>query len=181
MALSSQKSWVWCPSQEKSWFGGFATLQLLLGPWLSWRCRGQVVAWIAWCTCILVGWVPWGQILVRRPCNKFGIEMMSFLNGERGISLRNRWKLVLVRSSSVVFFLLLALRKLWETNLMAFLASSMPNRDSARLILVLGLQESQYRSLTLEGRALSLESFLYRWISKLCTRPVGQPQVNTRG
>ena len=46
-------------------------------------------------------------------------------------------------------------------NLMGFLARSTPNRDSARLILVLGLQESQYQSLTLEGRALSLELFLY--------------------
>jgi hypothetical protein len=45
---------------------------------------------------------------------------------------------------------------------MAFLACSTPNGDLARLILVLGLQESQYRSLMLEGHALSLELFLYR-------------------
>ncbi len=56
-------------------------------------------------------------------------------------------------------------------NLTVFLARSTPNGDSARLILVLGLQESQYRFLTLEGRALSLELFLYRQILKLCTRP----------
>jgi hypothetical protein len=64
---------------------------------------------------------------------------------------------------------------------MAFLAHSMPNEDLARLILVLCLQESQYRSLTLEGPDLSLESSLFRRISKLCTRPVGQPQVDTGG
>jgi hypothetical protein len=64
---------------------------------------------------------------------------------------------------------------------MVFLARSMPNGDLARLILVLGMQESQYRSLTLEGRALSLESFLYIRFLKLCTRPVGQPQVDTQG
>jgi hypothetical protein len=64
---------------------------------------------------------------------------------------------------------------------MALLACSIPNGDSARLILMLGLQESQYRSLMLEGCALSLELFLYRRISKLCTRPVGQPQVDMRG
>jgi hypothetical protein len=62
---------------------------------------------------------------------------------------------------------------------MVFLACSMPNGDSVRLILMLGLQESQYWSLTLEGCALSLESFLYRTISKLCTRPVGQSKVDT--
>jgi hypothetical protein len=64
---------------------------------------------------------------------------------------------------------------------MAFLAHSTPNGDSARLILVLGLQESQYQSLTLEGCALSLELSLFRRILKLCTRPVGQPQVDMRG
>jgi hypothetical protein len=64
---------------------------------------------------------------------------------------------------------------------MAFLARSMPNGDLARLILMLGLQDSQYWSLTLEGCALSLESFLNRRISKLCTRPVGQPQVDKQG
>ncbi len=121
------------------------------------------------------------RLIVRRPHNKFGIETMSFLNGERGISLRKHCKLVLVRSSSVVFFLLLALSKSWEKILTVFLPCSTPNGDSARLIFVLGLQESQYRSLTLEGRALSLELFLYRQILKLCTRPVGQPQVDTRG
>jgi hypothetical protein len=56
---------------------------------------------------------------------------------------------------------------------MAFLAPSTSNGDSARLILVLGLQESQHRSLMLEGHALSLESSLCRRILKLCTRPVG--------
>ena len=66
-------------------------------------------------------------------------------------------------------------------NLMAFLARSMPNGDSARIIFVLCLPVSQYWFLTLEGRALSLESFLYRRILKLCTRPVGQPQVDTQG
>jgi hypothetical protein len=45
-----------------------------------------------------------------------------------------------------------------KKNLMAFLACSMPNGDLMRLILVLGLQESQYRSLELEGRALSCHS-----------------------
>jgi hypothetical protein len=39
---------------------------------------------------------------------------------------------------------------------MAFLACGTPNGDSSRLILVLGLMESQYRSLTLEGHNLSL-------------------------
>jgi hypothetical protein len=38
----------------------------------------------------------------------------------------------------------------------AFLAQSMPNGDSARLILLLGLQESQYRFPMLEGCDLSL-------------------------
>ncbi len=61
---------------------------------------------------------------------------------------------------------------------MAYLARSTPNGDLARLILVLGLQESQYRSLMLEGRGLRLELFLYRRILKLFTRPVGQPQVD---
>jgi hypothetical protein len=61
---------------------------------------------------------------------------------------------------------------------MVFLGRIMPNGDSARLILVLGLQESWYRSLMLEGCASSLELFLYRQILKLCTRPVGQPQVD---
>jgi hypothetical protein len=39
---------------------------------------------------------------------------------------------------------------------MVFLARGKPNGDLARLILMLGLPESQYRSLTLEGRYLSL-------------------------
>jgi hypothetical protein len=39
---------------------------------------------------------------------------------------------------------------------MAFLARGTPIGDLARLILVLGLTESQYRSLTLEGCNLSL-------------------------
>jgi hypothetical protein len=30
------------------------------------------------------------RLIVRRPCNKFGVETMSFLNGEQGVSLRNR-------------------------------------------------------------------------------------------
>ena len=63
----------------------------------------------------------------------------------------------------------------------AFLARSMPNGDLARLILMLGLQESQYQLLMLEGHALSLELSLFRRISKLCTRPVGQPQVDMQG
>jgi hypothetical protein len=39
---------------------------------------------------------------------------------------------------------------------MAFLARGTPNGVTARLILVLGLTESQYRSLMLEGCNLSL-------------------------
>jgi hypothetical protein len=45
---------------------------------------------------------------------------------------------------------------------MAFLAQSMPNGDSARLILLLGLQESQYRFPMLEGHDLSLRVILVR-------------------
>jgi hypothetical protein len=39
---------------------------------------------------------------------------------------------------------------------MGFLARGTPNGDLVRLILVLGSLESQYWSLTLEGRNLSL-------------------------
>jgi hypothetical protein len=45
---------------------------------------------------------------------------------------------------------------------MAFLAQSRPNRDLARLILLLGLQESQYWFPMLEGCDLSLRVILVR-------------------
>ncbi len=92
------------------------------------------------------------RLIVCSSCNKFGVETISCLNRERGILLRKRWKVVLVRSSSVVIFLFLHRKNI----VTAFLARGTPNGDSARLILVLGLTESQYRSLTLEGCNLSL-------------------------
>jgi hypothetical protein len=49
------------------------------------------------------------RLIVCRPCNKVGVETMSFLKAERSASLMKLWNFVLVRSLLVGFVLFLAL------------------------------------------------------------------------
>ncbi len=71
------------------------------------------------------------RLIVRRPCSKDGVEVMSFLKEERGTWLRKRWKFVLVCSLLVGFFSVVSCaEQIVGKKLTAFLALDVPDGDS---------------------------------------------------